>query len=57
MWDESAANRLYKKFYTRKPIPLLTAPMEKRLNLVSERVFEAETIGTDMSWVFGIRVD
>jgi hypothetical protein len=55
MWDESAANRLYKKFYARKPIPLITKSMEKRLNLVREKVFEAETIGTDMSWVFGNR--
>jgi hypothetical protein len=55
MWDESAANRLYKKFYARKPIPLITKSMAKRLNLVREKVFEAETIGTDMSWVFGNR--
>jgi len=49
MWDESAANRLYKKFYTRKPIPLLTGSMAKRLNPVSEKVFIAETVGTDMN--------
>ena len=57
MWDESAANRLYKKFYTRKPIALITKSMEKRLNPVREKIFEAETIGTDMSWVFGNRAD
>ena len=56
MWDEPAANRLYyKKFYTRKPIALINRSMEKRLNLVRENVFEAETLGTDMSWVFGNR--
>jgi hypothetical protein len=55
MWDESEANRLYKKFYSRKPIPLITKSMAKRLNPVREKVFEAETIGTDMSWVFGNR--
>ncbi|NOT03920.1 MAG: hypothetical protein HOP27_04905 [Anaerolineales bacterium] len=55
MWDESAANRLYKKFYTRKSIPLITRSMEKRLSLVRENIFQAETLGTDMSWVFGIR--
>ncbi len=54
-WDESAANRLYKKFYTRKPISLLTGSMAKRLNPVSEKVFIAETVGTDMNWVFGNR--
>lgn len=56
MWDEPAANRLYyKKFYTRKPIALISRSMEKSLNLVRENVFEAETLGTDMSWVFGNR--
>ncbi len=55
MWDESAANRLYKKFYTRKSIPLITKSMEKRLNLVRENIFQAETLETDMSWVFGNR--
>ncbi|MCX6059351.1 MAG: hypothetical protein NTW69_14520 [Chloroflexi bacterium] len=57
MWDESATNRLYKKFYTRKLIALLTKSIEKRLNPVGEKIFEAETIGTDMSWVFGNRTD
>lgn len=57
MWDESAANHLYKKFYTRKPIALITKSMEKRLNPVGEKIFDAETIGTDMSWVFGNRTD
>jgi hypothetical protein len=55
MWDEPAANRLYKKFYARKSIPLISKDMEKRLNLVRENIFEAETMGTDLSWVFGNR--
>jgi hypothetical protein len=54
-WDEPAANRLYKKFYTRKAIPLITPKMAKRLNPVRESIFESETLDTDMSWVFGIR--
>jgi hypothetical protein len=56
-YDEPAANRLYKRFYTRKPIPLITVSMAKRLNPVRENIFKAETLGTDMSWVFGIRKD
>ncbi len=55
MWDESAANRLYKKFYTRKSIPLITNSMEQRLNPVRKNIFQAETLETDMSWVFGNR--
>ena len=56
-YDEPAANRLYKKFYTRKAISLITTKMAKRLNPVREIVFKAETLGTDMNWVFGIRKD
>lgn len=55
MWNENAANRLYKKFYTRRAIPLLTTSLAKKLNLVSENVFRAETAETDLNWVFGNR--
>jgi len=55
MWDENAANNLYRRFYSRRTIPLLTKSMARRLNLVSESSFEAETIGTDMNWVFSNR--
>lgn len=54
-WDEAAANRLYRKFYARKPIPLLPTSAAERLTLVRERVFASETLGTDMGWVFGNR--
>ena len=57
IWDEASANRLYKKFYRRKPIPLITKSVEKNLNLVRPGIFKAETLGTDMNWVFGIRKD
>jgi hypothetical protein len=56
-WDESAANHLYKHFYKRKTISLITMSMAKRLNPVNERSFKAETLYTDMNWVFGIRED
>jgi hypothetical protein len=57
IWDEPAANQLYKRFYMRKPIPLITPKMVKRLNLVRESIFKTETLGTDMNWVFGNRED
>jgi hypothetical protein len=56
-YDEAAANRLYKQFYKRKSIPLITQSIAKRLNLVPERNYRAETLETDMSQVFGIRED
>ncbi len=54
-WDEEEANRLYRRFYARKSIPLLPPAAEDRLTLVREHVFRSETLGTDMSWVFGNR--
>ncbi len=54
-YDEPAANRLYKRFYSRKPIPLITAAMVKGFHPVTERNFKAATLGTDMKWVFGNR--
>ncbi len=54
-WDEPAANRLYRRFYARKSIQLLSPSAEERLTLVREHVFRSETLGTDMSWVFGNR--
>jgi hypothetical protein len=54
-YDEPAANRLYKRFYAHKPIQLITPAMAKRLNLVRERNFKADTLGADMKWVYGNR--
>lgn len=54
-WDEAAANRLYRKFYARKPIPLFPAAVAARFTPMREHVFASETLGTDMSWVFGNR--
>ncbi|MDP1714850.1 MAG: hypothetical protein Q8L41_08900 [Anaerolineales bacterium] len=55
MWDEASAHRLYTKFYTRKSIPLISKSTEKKLNLVRPDIFNAETLGTDMNWVYGNR--
>lgn len=54
-WDEPAANRLYRKFYSRKPIALFPTTAAGRLTRMREHVFASETLGTDMSWVFGNR--
>jgi hypothetical protein len=55
-WDEAGANILYHKhFYGRKPIPLLTDSMKKRLSPVSDRAYEAETLHTDLNESFGNR--
>src|SRR3990172_12767296 len=49
-WDEAGANILYHKhFYGRKPIPLITERMKKRLSPVTDRAYEAETLHTDLN--------
>ncbi len=55
-WDEAGANILYHKhFYGRKPIPLITESMKKRLSPVTERAYKAETLYTDLNESFGNR--
>jgi hypothetical protein len=54
--DEYGTNKLfYSHFYGRKFVPLISSQMAKRLTILSERVYKAETIYTDLSWSFGIR--
>ncbi len=55
-WDEAGANQLYHKhFYGRKSIPLITPRIAERLNPVTDRVYAAETIHTNLSESFGNR--
>jgi hypothetical protein len=54
--DEAGANRLYHKhFYGRKTIPLITPRMAKRLSPVTDRVYAAETLHTNLNESFGNR--
>jgi hypothetical protein len=55
-WDETGANKLYyKHFYGRKAIPLITNRMGKRLSLVTDRAYAAETLHTNLKESFGNR--
>ncbi len=55
-WDEAGANKLYyKHFYGRKTIPLLTRSMAKRLSPVTDHVYAAETLYTNLNESFGNR--
>ncbi|HLO15484.1 MAG TPA: hypothetical protein VK206_11685 [Anaerolineales bacterium] len=55
-WDEVGANQLYHKhFYGRKTIPLITKQMAKRLSPVTDRVYAAETLHTNLKESFGNR--
>jgi hypothetical protein len=54
--DEAGANTLYYKYlYKRKPIQLITPQMAARLNRIPDRLYEAETLYTDLNWSFGVR--
>jgi len=55
-WDEAGANRLYHQhFYGRKAIPLVTKRIAKRLSPVTDRVYAAETLHTNLNESFGNR--
>jgi len=57
-WDEEGANKVYyKHFYGRKPIPLISKSMAKRLNPVTDRNYASETLFTDLKESFGNRDD
>ena len=54
--DEIGANKLYyQHFYKRKPVLLIPAKIAAGLNRISDRVYKAETLYTDLNWSFGIR--
>jgi hypothetical protein len=55
--DEAGATQLYRRFYQRKSIPLITPSMAARLNPIADRNYQAETLFTDLNWSFGIRPD
>ena len=55
-WDEVGANILYHKhFYGRKPVPLITKSMAKRLSPATDKIYEAEVLHTDLKESFGNR--
>lgn len=55
-WDEVGANQLYHRhFYGRRAIPLISPRMAERLHLVTDRVYAAETLHTNLRESFGNR--
>jgi len=53
--NETGTNQLYKIFYARKYTSLITPKMIACLNHVTDRVYKAETLYTDLGWSFGNR--
>jgi len=54
-WNEDSTVQLYKRFYSLKPIPLISPQMAARLNPVTDRNYASEIMHTDLSWSFGNR--
>ena len=55
MWSESGIARISQRLYRRKPIPLISTEDADRLSLSDERFYQANTLGTDFEWAFGVR--
>ena len=51
-WDEEGAVRLYKKFYARKAVPLISPDSEKLLVAADQREYASAFMGIDWDWVY-----
>lgn len=55
MWSEAWIAEIEKRLYRRKPISLISAENAANLNKADERFYQANTLGTNFEWAFGMR--
>jgi hypothetical protein len=55
MWSETGITKIEHKLYQRKPIPLISKNDAENLSISDERFYQANTLGTNFEWAFGIR--
>ncbi|HEX7620429.1 MAG TPA: hypothetical protein VF359_04450 [Anaerolineales bacterium] len=55
MWSEDGIAAISQRFYMRRPIPLISREGADTLSLSDERFYQANTLGTNFDWVFGVR--
>jgi hypothetical protein len=55
MWSEAGIAEIEERLYRRKPISLISAENVANLNKADERFYQANTIGTNFEWAFGVR--
>ncbi len=55
MWSEAGIAKISKRLYRLKPFPLIPPEDAAILSLSDERFYQANTLGTDMKWAFGVR--
>ncbi len=51
-WDEPGAGELYRVFYRRKAIPLISERTEALLEPVDKRAYDSGVLGVDWDWVY-----
>lgn len=55
MWSEAGISKISKRLYRRKPIPLVSREITSNLSISDERFYQANTLGTNFDWIFGVR--
>lgn len=55
MWSEAGIAEIAKRLYRKKPIPLISSEGAAGLSLCDERSYQANTLGINIEWVFGVR--
>lgn len=54
-WSEAGIAEISRRLYRRKLIPLITPEDAKILSLVDDRFYQANSLGTNLDWAFGVR--
>ncbi len=55
MWSEARISEISRRLYQRKPIPLISQEDAKTLSVADDRFYQANTLGTNFSWIYGVR--
>jgi hypothetical protein len=55
MWSEAGIAEIAQRLYHRKPIPLISPEDAASLSLSDERSYQANTLGMNFEWAFGVR--
>jgi hypothetical protein len=55
MWSEGGIAEIVQRLYCRKPIPLISPENVACLSQSDERFYQANTLGTNFEWAFGVR--
>jgi hypothetical protein len=55
MWSEDGIAEIAQRLYRRKAIPLISQEDAASLNQADERFYQANTLGTNFEWAFGVR--